>query len=41
MKKSRFGESQMVAILEDSYSGVSVKDTWRKCNTNSATYYMY
>jgi len=41
MKKSRFSESQIVAILKESDAGVRVQDIWRKYNISSATYYKW
>lgn len=39
MKKSRFSESQIVAILKEADSGVLVKDICRKHGISDATYY--
>ena len=39
MKKARFTESQIVAILKEADSGVSVKDICRKHEISDATYY--
>ena len=39
MKKARFTESQIVAILKEADSGVSVKDLCRKHEISDATYY--
>ena len=38
MKKSRFGETEIVAILEESDAGVKVNDLCRKHEIGSATY---
>lgn len=39
MKKARFTESQIVAILKEADSGVPVKDLCRKYEISDATYY--
>jgi putative transposase len=37
MKKSRFTESQIVGILEETDSGIAVNEIWRKHGISSAT----
>jgi putative transposase len=39
MKKARFTETQIVAILKEADSGVPVKDVCRKHEISDATYY--
>jgi putative transposase len=39
MKKSKFTESQIVAVLKQGDAGVPVKDLCRQTGISSATYY--
>lgn len=39
MKKSRFAESQIVAVLKESEAGLAVAELCRKHGISSATYY--
>ena len=39
MKKSRFTETQIIAILKEADSGVMIKDICRKHGISDATYY--
>ncbi len=38
MKKSRFSETQIIAILKETDAGVAVNEIWRKHGISSATY---
>ena len=39
MKKSKFSESQIVAVLKQGDAGVPIKDVCRQTGISSATYY--
>lgn len=41
MKKSKFTESQMLAILKEGESGISVMEVCRKHGISNATYYQW
>jgi putative transposase len=41
MKKSRFSETQIIAILKEADSGMLVKDVCRKHGISDATYYRW
>jgi putative transposase len=41
MKRSRFTETQIIAILKEADSGVTVKDLCRKHGISDATYYKW
>ena len=41
MRKSKFTESQIVAILAEGESGLAVGDVCRKHGINNATYYQW
>lgn len=41
MKKSKFSESQIVAILKQVDAGLPVKDICRQAGISSATYYQW
>ena len=41
MKKSKFSESQIVAILKQADAGLPVKDICRQAGISSATYYQW
>jgi putative transposase len=38
MKKSKFTESQILAILKEADAGMAVNEIWRKHGISSATY---
>ena len=41
MKKSKFSESQIVAVLKQVDAGVPIKDLCRQTGISSATYYQW
>ena len=41
MKKSKFSETQIVAILKQGDSGVPIKDFCRQAGISTATYYQW
>jgi putative transposase len=41
MRKSKFSESQIVAILKDAESGVAVADLLRKHGVSKATFFKW
>lgn len=41
MKRSQYSESQIVGILKEADSGVTVKDVCRKYGISDATYYKW
>jgi len=41
LKKSRFTESQIVAVLKEGESGIPVAEICRKHGVNAATYYQW
>ena len=41
MKKSKFSETQIVAILKQGDSGVPIKDLSRQAGISAATYYQW
>ena len=41
MKKSKFSETQIVAILKQGASGVPIKDLCRQAGISTATYYQW
>lgn len=41
MKRSRFTETQIVAILREGDSGIKIKDLCRKHQVSDATYYKW
>ena len=41
MKKSKFSETQIVAILKQGDSGVPIKDLCRQAGISTATYYQW
>ena len=41
MKRSRFSEEQIIAILKEQESGIATADVCRKHGISSATFYKY
>ena len=41
MKKTKFTESQIVAVLKEGESGIAVAEICRKHGVSSATYYLW
>lgn len=41
MKKSRFSESQIIAVLQEAESGIKIVDLLRKHGISDATYYKW
>ena len=41
MKKSKFSETQIVAILKQGDSGIPIKDLFRQAGISTATYYQW
>ena len=41
MKRSRFSEEQIIAILKEQENGLPTKDVWRRHGISSATFYKW
>ncbi len=41
MKRSRFSEAQIIAMLKEQEAGMPTADVCRKHGVNSATFYIY
>jgi putative transposase len=41
MKKSRFGEERIIAVLKEHAAGIGVADLCRKCGIGDATFYTW